>query len=250
MNTNTKLNIASVIGVRDGIDQIFSLINEYLESYSLNTEKTVQLESCRGYVHQLNGLLEMLELNNVAIISNKMEKLIDALIHQQITPEPLALKALKQTTDALTRYLYELIDGADGNPMRLFHAYRNLMQAQGVENVSESDLFFANLTSKPPLQEILPSSEPAEISAIAKQACTKYQAGLLKWLRDPTNRDSMQQMIRAIGLIEKFPGSTEQRSFWWVCTGFLESLLDQKDNHRFANAQTMRKSRAGNSTAC
>ena len=229
MNTNTKLNIASVIGVRDGIDQIFSLINEYLESYSLNTEKTVQLESCRGYVHQLNGLLEMLELNNVAIISNKMEKLIDALIHQQITPEPLALKALKQTTDALTRYLYELIDGADGNPMRLFHAYRNLMRAQGVENVSESDLFFANLTSKPPLQEILPSSEPAEISAIAKQACTKYQAGLLKWLRDPTNRDSMQQMIRAIGLIEKFPGSTEQRSFWWVCTGFLESLLDQKE---------------------
>jgi chemosensory pili system protein ChpA (sensor histidine kinase/response regulator) len=228
MNTNTKLNIASVIGVRDGIDQIFSLINEYLESYSQNTEKTGQLELCRGYVHQLNGLLEMLELNNVAIISNKMEKLIDALIHQQITPEPLALKALRQTADALMHYLYELIDGTDGNPMRLFPAYRNLMQAQGVKNVSESDLFYANLVSEPPLQGALPNSEPAEIITIAKQARTEYQAGLLKWLRDSTNQDSLQQMIKAIGLIEKLPGSTEQRSFWWVCTGFLENLLEQK----------------------
>ena len=228
MNTNTKLNIASVIGVRDGIDQIFSLINEYLESYSQNTGKTDQLASCRGYVHQLNGLLEMLELNNVAIISNKMEKLIDALIHQQITPEPLALKALKQTTDALMHYLYELIDGADGDPMRLFPAYRNLMQAQGVKNICESDLFCANMVSEPPLPGILPNSEPAEISTIAKQARTEYQAGLLKWLRDPANQDSMQQMIRAIGLIEKLPGSTELRLFWWVCTGFLESLLEQK----------------------
>lgn len=225
---NTKLNIASVIGVRDGIDQIFSLINEYLESYSKDTEKIGQLESCRSYVHQLNGLLEMLELNNVAIISNKMEKLIDALIQQQVTPEPLALKALKQTTDALMHYLYALIDGADGNPMRLFPAYRNLMQAQGEKNVSKSDLFRANLVSEPSLQETLPNSEGAEISATAKRARTEYQTGLLKWLRDPANQDSMHQMINAVSLIEKFPGSTEQRSFWWVCTGFLESLLAQK----------------------
>ncbi len=228
MNTNSKLNIASVIGVRDGIDQIFSLINEYLESYSQNTGEIGQLKSCRNYVHQLNGLFEMLELNNVSIISNKMENLIDALIGQQITPEPLALKALKQTLDALLHYLYELIEGNDGNPMRLFPAYRSLMQAQGVENVAESDLFCAHLVSEPPLQEALSNSGPNEISAIAKQARTAYQAGLLKWLRNPTSQDSLKQMISAVSKIEKIPGTTEQRSFWWVSTGFLESLLDQK----------------------
>ena len=63
MNTNTKLNIASIIGVRDGVDQIFSLINEYLETYSQNAKETGALESCRSYVHQLKGLLEMLELD-------------------------------------------------------------------------------------------------------------------------------------------------------------------------------------------
>lgn len=227
MNTNTKLNISSVIGLKDGIDQIFSLIHEYLESYSQDTEKTAHLESCRGYVHQLNGLLEMLELNNVAIISSNMEKLVNALINNQINPEPAALKALKQTSDALMRFLYELIDGADGDPVCLFPVYRNLMQAQGVNNVSESDLFCANLNSEPPLQAILPNSASINIGSATKQARTEYQAGLLKWLRNTASQDGMQQMIKAVSLIEKLPGSTKQRSLWWVCTGFLESLLAQ-----------------------
>ncbi|GJL71006.1 MAG: hypothetical protein NMNS01_02050 [Nitrosomonas sp.] len=227
MNTNTKLNISSVIGLRDGIDQIFSLIHEYLESYSQNTEKTAQLESCRGYVHQLNGLLEMLELNNVAIISNKMEQLIDALIQKHITPEPMAVETLKQTSDALMRYLHDLIDGADDDPMRLFPVYRKLMQAQGVDNVSERDLFCANLVFEPPLRATLPDSAPNEIGTTAKQARAEYQAGLLKWLKNSANQDGMHQMIKAVSLIEKLPGSTKLRSFWWICAGFLETLLAQ-----------------------
>lgn len=227
MNTNTKLNISSVIGLRDGIKQIFSLIHEYLESYSQNTKETAQLESCRGYVHQLNGLLEMLELNNVAIISNKMEKLMSALIQKHISPEPVALKALNQTSDALMRYLYELIDGANSDPMRLFPVYRKLMQAQGVENVCESDLFCANLVSEPPLQAALPNSASSEIGTTAKRARAEYQAGLLKWLKKSADQDSMHQMIKAVSLIEKLPGSTKQRALWWVCAGFLETLLAQ-----------------------
>lgn len=227
MNKNSKLNIASVIGVRDGIDQIFSLIHEYLESYAQNVEKTSQLKSCRNYVHQLSGLFEMLELNNLTIISNRMEQLIDALIAQQIPPEPLALKALKDITGALLQYLHELIDGADSDPMRLFPAYRHLMQAQGVKDVSESDLFTVNLAYEPPLQDALPNAEPTNISVTAKQARSAYQAGLLKWLRDPNDHGSLQKMIDAVSLVEKIPGSTEQRSFWWVCSGFLESLMGQ-----------------------
>ena len=79
------------------------------------------------------------------MISNKMEKLIDGMIDQKIDPEPMALKALKQTIDALMRYLHVLIDGVDENPMCLFPTYRNLMQAQGVKDVSESDFIFRQL---------------------------------------------------------------------------------------------------------
>ena len=227
MNTRSKLNISSVIGLRDGIDQIFSLIHEYLDSYSQNTEKIAQLESCRDYVHQLNGLLEMLELNNVAIISNKMEELINALIQKDINPEPMTLKVLKQTSDALMRYLLDLIEGADGDTMHLFPVYRKLMQVQGVDNVSESDLFCASLVSEPALQATLPNSTPGEIATTAKRGRAEYQAGLLKWLKNSASQDGMRQMIKAVSLIEKLPGSTVQRSLWWVCAGFLETLLAQ-----------------------
>ncbi len=228
MNTKTKLNIASIIGVKDGIDQIFSSVDENLELYAQNTDENMQLESYWGYIHQLNGLLEMLELSSVTIVSKQVEKLVEALIHRQVKAEPAIFSILKQSTDALRHYLDELIDGEENDPLRLFPVYQKLMQAQGIENISESHLAFPDLTAKPPLQDALLNMGPDEIKTSAKQARSEYQLALLNWLRDTSNKDSLRSMSYAVSLIEKFPGSVRQRSFWWVCSGFLDGLLQQE----------------------
>ncbi|MDP1558905.1 MAG: Hpt domain-containing protein [Nitrosomonas sp.] len=228
MNAKAKLKITSVIGVKDGIDQIFSLINEYLESYAQNTDQVAQIESCRNYVHQLNGLLEMLELTGITLVSQQMEKLMEALAHQRNQPEPIVVNMLRQASHALSGYLNELIEGAEDNSLRLFPTYRDLMQAQGAKNVSESDLFIFHRASEPALPVALSHLDAAEMKASARQIRAEYQTGLLRWLRDTTSKDDLQQMANAISQIEKFPGSIEQRSFWWVCTGFMDGLLNQE----------------------
>lgn len=225
MNTNTKLNITSIIGVKDGIDQIFTLINQHLDEYAQNTNDSPQIESCRTYVHQLNGLLDMLELNDITIVSQQMEKLMGDLADRNIEPEPFVIETIQQTTRALLRYLNELIEGADENPLRLFPAYRDIMQAQGIKNVSESSLFVSRMVSEPSFQAALFNMAPSEIGALAKKTRTAYQTAFLKWLRDSSDKESLQQMADAISQIEKFPGSNQQRSFWWACTGFMDHLL-------------------------
>ena len=225
MSAQAKLNIASIIGIKDGIDQVFALIDQNLEVYSQHPGKTDLVKDCRSYIHQLDGLLEMLGLTSITIVTGKMEQLVEALISKKIEPSAPVFDALKQSTKALLFYLNELIDGAEENPLRLFPAYRGLMQVYGFENAPESDLFFPRLAAAPALKAESTAIDAAAAKILAKQLGAEYQAGLLKWLRDPSNQDGLRQMAAVTDKIEAFPGTTDARAFWWVTAGFLEDLL-------------------------
>ncbi|MBX3617704.1 Hpt domain-containing protein [Nitrosomonas sp.] len=225
MSAQPKLNIASIIGIKDGIYQVFSLMDQNLEVYSKHLDNDNLIKDCRNYIHQLDGLLEMLNLTSTTVVTEKMEQLVDALIFKKIEPNPAIFDALKQSTKALLFYLNELIDGAEENPLRLFPAYRELMQVYGYQNAPESDLFFPKLAGNPALKAEAAHIDAATAKLSVKKLAADFQAGLLKWLRDPSNQSGLQQMTAAVAAIEEFPGTAEQRSFWWVTGGFLESLM-------------------------
>ncbi|WP_292993463.1 Hpt domain-containing protein [Nitrosomonas sp.] len=225
MSAQPKLNIASIIGIKDGIYQVFALIDQNLDVYSKHPGNDKLIRDCRNYIHQLDGLLEMLNLTSITIVTEKMEQLVAALISKKIEPSPPIFDALKQSTQALLYYLNELIEGVEENPLRLFPAYRGLMQVYGFENAPESDLFFPRLTANPALKAESTHIDALTAKSLAKQLGAEYQAGLLKWLRDPSNKDGLQKMAVAVNQLEEFPGTIEGRAFWWAAAGFLEDLL-------------------------
>lgn len=110
MSAQPKLNIASIIGIKDGIYQVFALMDQNLDVYSKHPENDKFIKDCRNYIHQLDGLLEMLNLTSTAVVTEKMEQLVDALIFKKIEPSPAIFDALKQATKALLFYLNELIE--------------------------------------------------------------------------------------------------------------------------------------------
>jgi len=230
MSAQPKLNISSIIGIKEGIYQVFALIDQNLDVYNKHPSNISLIKDCRNYIHQLDGLLEMLGLTSITIVTEKMEQLVAALISKRIEPSPPIFDALKQSTKALLYYLNELIEGAEENPLRLFPAYRGLMQVYGFENAPESDLFFPRLTANPALKAESAHIDALTAKPLAKQLGTEYQVGLLKWLRAPSNKDGLQQMAVAVNQIEEFPGTTEERAFWWVASGFLEDLLQLEGN--------------------
>ncbi|MEI2769107.1 MAG: Hpt domain-containing protein [Nitrosomonas sp.] len=228
MSAQHKLNISSIYGIKEGIYQVFSLIDQNLDSYTQHPEKISLIRNCRNYILQLNGLLEMLELNSITVVSKQMMQLIDAQIDKKITANPKIPEALQLASKTLQHYLNELIEGRTENPLQLFPAYRSLMQAYGSEYVPESDLFFPRLAIEPPLANISAQTNALETKNIIKQAGSEYQTGLLKWLRDTTQQEGLQLMIAAVQQLEKLQGTLEQRAFWWVATGFLEDLMQLK----------------------
>lgn len=84
MSAQPKLNIASIIGIKDGIDQVFALIDQNLEVYSRHPDKADLIKDCRKYIHQLDGLLEMLGLTSINIVTGKMQQLVEALINKKL----------------------------------------------------------------------------------------------------------------------------------------------------------------------
>ncbi|HNP25414.1 MAG TPA: Hpt domain-containing protein [Nitrosomonas sp.] len=229
MNTQKKLNISSIAGMKEGIHEISSLIEQNLDAYSQNLNDDKQIDSCRIYIHQLNGLFVMLELNNITVITDKIEQLI-ATADKQNDFGQAGIDVIKRTMNALLNYLDELVNGAEENPLRLFPVYRDLMQLLGHQQVSEVDLFYPGLTANPPLKPELADTDASQLKALAKSARAAYQTGLVQWLKNTASNDNLKRMHAAINQVAQFPGPPEQRVFWWVATGFLEGLLSQESN--------------------
>ncbi|MBL8497128.1 hybrid sensor histidine kinase/response regulator [Nitrosomonas sp. JL21] len=227
MSAQRKLNISSIIGIKEGIYQVFSLIDQNLDTLSEHPDKINSIKDCKNYIHQLDGLLEMLGLSSITVVSEKMEQIIDALLIKKIEPTQAICDALKESSKALRYYINELIDGKEENPLRLFPPYRSLMQVYGYENAPESDLFFPRLTANPAFKAESTQVDATTARIVAKQLGGEFQASLLKWLRDPSDTVGLQRMAQAVGRLEEFPGATEERAFWWVASGFLQDLLQQ-----------------------
>ncbi len=227
MNTVTRINISSVMGIRDAIEQIFTLIHRHFDSYAADIDDARQIEECRYYMHQLNGMLEMLELNGVAFVGHSVEDLLAALQEQRIAPDAQALTISRQAIRSIYRYLDGLIDGEADNPVKLFPVYRKIMQLQGLEEIPESDLFFPEVRESLPLLPVELDLDDSSRQETARQARAQFQSGLLNWLKDAEDKSSLQKMVEAVRSIEKLPAPIEQRRFWWISSGFLDSLLHQ-----------------------
>ncbi len=227
MNDKTDLNVESIVWVKNEIDQALELVRQQLEKYLRNPDDTAQLKSCRELIHQVQGVIEMLGLNGVAAVSWQMEKIISTLIDSEGKSD-FDLDSFSRTTLALSHYFGEIIDGLDNNPLRLFPAYQDLVQAHGIHDVSEDILFFPDLSVQVPSQSKLMSQDSATpIEVVAKNERSKFQVSLLKWLHDTTDKESLQQMFDVVKSLGSTSSPIEQRTFWWVSKGFIDSILNE-----------------------
>ncbi len=228
MNAKTDLNIESIVWVKNEIDKALELVRQQLGNYSRNPDDITQIKACRDHIHEINGVIKILGLNGVATISQQMEKLIDVFVDNESKPD-LKLDLFSRATWALSRYFDELINGADNNPFRLFPVYQELVQEHGMHGISEGALFFPDLSIRVPLRDDSPSPDSSIIveAATKKNERARFQGSLLKWLRDTTDKNSLQQMLDVVKCLEKIPASIEQKTFWWVSLGFFDSLLNE-----------------------
>lgn len=220
-----QFNPLPLLSVKEGLDTSLTQISADLESYfTEGWAGKEHLVRAHDELHRAVGVLQMLSLEGLAVFSRELETVLQEMLAQQQGPTAMHRDTLRGALLALTHYLNALADGASNTALRLFYSYQELHQLRGLESAFEVDLFFPEFGVELP-KEILDVPLVASAAASVKKARAQYQRGLLKWLRQDNPAASLRAMREAVQTVMACAPQDQQRAFWWIATGLIDSLI-------------------------
>ncbi len=171
--------------------------------------------------------MQIVGLAGVSRFFEETERLVAELEAGKVEPGSGAFDALDRATQAIGKYLAELLDGMPDQPLRLYPLHKELATLRGIKDVSEADLYFPDLTLQPPPREDHPVRlSPAETETYLRGQRSRFQRGFLKWFKDPADGASIQDMLTAVDGIEAVQLVPAQRAFWWAAGAFYQALAE------------------------
>ncbi|MGB8435567.1 MAG: Hpt domain-containing protein, partial [Burkholderiales bacterium] len=220
----TEFDIGPLTWVKGEIDQALEKSLGCLRAYAANPAETTQLKFCRTHFHQAHGALQIVGLDGVTRVSEELEGLISETEKSGQPPKPEMLAAAERTYEAISAYLDQLLAGEPNQPLLLFAVYRDLAAARGKDSADPVDLYYPDLSRRPPRRERAPSAHTGDtLIQHYRDARARYQRGLLKLLKkDPTGAEDMRAAVTAVEAAQSVPA---QRTFWWVALGFFDALV-------------------------
>jgi chemosensory pili system protein ChpA (sensor histidine kinase/response regulator) len=228
MNKPTEFDIGPLSWVKGEIDQAMERASQALHKYVENPEDAKQLKFCQTHLHQAVGALQIVGLDGVTRLSEEIEALLADIEKQAVLPNPQVFELIDRAFANLSQYLDGLISGEKDQPLKLFAIYQEILKTRGSGVIAESDLFFPDLSLRPPKREAKPAVLSAEqLKQQLKKERSRFQHGLLSWLRDASNEDGLREMYTSVAAIENTQSLAAHRAFWWVTMGLLDALVHQ-----------------------
>ncbi|HTJ96236.1 MAG TPA: Hpt domain-containing protein, partial [Rhodocyclaceae bacterium] len=217
MNTNT-IDIGPLSWVKGEIDLALDRAGELLRTVSANPEDLTSLSQAAAQLHQAHGALAIVGLDGVTQYSEALEQLLAAVESGELAYSPEVGEAAEQGLFTIRHYLDDLVAGNPDQPLRLYPHYCTLLTVRGQPVPPESDLFFPDLSLRPPKREEEPVL-PAELNKHLKSARMAYQRGLLSWLRNKP--EGLTEMRAALNQIEATQIQPVRRTLWWAALALL-----------------------------
>src|SRR3989441_3302934 len=191
------------------------------------------LTSCPEHLHQVSGALNMVGMSGATRFCEALEKSFG-----RIDASGAHAAVIDRAVVQLKQYVDEVASGQPDVAVRLYPAYRELAQLEGRDDSSEIDLFFPNLTPPAPSHPSPKSLENGELASFLQAQRTRWQRGILAWLRrQPNGLEDMGETLDEIhSAAHLLP---ERRALWWVAGGVVDALLDVAEPTALAQARRL-----------
>src|SRR5580698_9670744 len=154
MGAASEFDVGPLTWVKGEIEQALAKAAEALDAYAANPLDSAQLKYCKTHLHQAHGALEIVGLEGVTKLSEECEHVLQGIEDGAMQMSDQVRDILTNAFVRLTEYLNELVEGAPHQPVRLFPAYKAVMELRGAERIVETDLFFPDLSVRPPKREV------------------------------------------------------------------------------------------------
>ena len=229
MNAATEFDVGPLTWVKSEIDLALERADQALQQFSASATDgagdLTQLKFCRTHLHQVQGALTIVGLDGVTQFAEAVEGMLEAIEQQKRPGDEASIALAQRSLAVIGHYLGDLISGQPNQPLRLLSHYREVQAARGLQHASATDLFFPDLTVRPPRRETpAPKVMQSEFLRLLRQERAHFQHGLLSWLRAPQDHRGIREMLDAVKRIELTQEVASARAFWWITSGFLSAL--------------------------
>ena len=225
MSAATDLDLGPLTWVKGEIDLALGRALDALAKFADNPADSSQIKFARTHLHQAHGALSIVGLDGVTQFSEAAEQLLADLEGGQLEAAAQPLALAQRALTAIRHYLDEISAGAPNQSLKLLPVYRELQALRGTDRVAPSDLFFPDLSQRPPRRaEDAPAPHAAETARRLKAERARFERGFLKWLRNADDLTGVAEMRAAVSAIEATQALPAARAFWWVTLGLLDAL--------------------------
>src|SRR6202158_1718213 len=158
-----------------------------LEAYVEQPGNMELLERCRRELHQVQGVLRLLEIYGAALLAEEMEQVARYLISlgSERKNQDEALDALMRSMVQLPGYLERVLAGGRDLALVLLPLLNDLRAVRGSALLSEGTLLLLNLKSDRQAQPLAaaPGESPMTVEHWARRLRARYPLGLIGWGR-------------------------------------------------------------------
>ena len=200
-----------------------------LETFVEQPENVVLLQRCVSDLHQVQGVLRLLEIFGAALLAEEMEQVTQYLL------TPASQKNQAETLDALMRamvqlpsYVERVLAGGRDLALVLLPLLNDLRAVRGSPLLSEGTLLLLNLKSDQQAAPVAPGAgEPAlTVAQWARRLRTRFQLGLVGWIRGERPEQNLEILETVAHQIEQVATRQSVFQLWWVVGAIIEALRD------------------------
>jgi chemosensory pili system protein ChpA (sensor histidine kinase/response regulator) len=222
MNLRAEFDVGPLSWIKGEIDLAIQRALEALRAFAATADGK-QIKSSQTHLHQARGALQIVGLDGVTRLSEEIEGLFADLEKDASLRKAEVFALADRALQGVLAYLEQLTAGSPNQPLKLYSLYRDVVAARGKQQPDPVDLYFPDLSLRPPRRETVPVVlRPGEADAQLRDQRGRYQRGFVKWLKNEPG--GAEEMRGAVEAIETTQGPTSQRAFWWVSLAFFDAL--------------------------
>src|SRR5579863_2349006 len=202
-----------------------------LESYVEQPDNVQLLEKCAQDLHQVQGVLRLLEIYGAALLAEEMEHVTQYLIatHSERKSQAESLDALMRAMVQLPGYLERVLAGGRDLALVLLPLLNDLRAVRGSSLLSEGTLLVLNLKSdqQPQPADAVPGEAPMTVEQWARRLRARYQVGLIGWIRGERIEQNLETLANVAKKLEQIATRQPVFQLWWVVGAVIESLKEK-----------------------
>ena len=201
-----------------------------LEAFVEQPQNLSLLERCTRELHQVHGVLRVLEIYGAALLAEEMEQVARYLVAtaEEGKSQAEALDALMRAMAQLPSYLERVLAGGRDLALVLLPLLNDLRAVRGSSLLSEGTLLLLNLKSDREAQPAAaaPGEPVLTVEQWARRLRARFQVGLIGWIRGERLEENLEILSGVAQKLEQVATRQPVFQLWWVVGAVLEALRD------------------------